>query len=151
MTAVRDSGLKRTRKLDGSLKAAGIGGRASAPLGARAANLAPAPHPGPTTSIRFTLGDPTMLAPLAAAAALSLVSPIGASPARPILVAENAAGEAQSGHGEATAPAAAHGHAGEKAASPRGSASGQNPTGAPNPATPWSGVGADGVSGPNQR
>lgn len=91
-----------------------------------------------------------MLAPLATAAVLAFSSPAAPTTTRPILIAENAATEAQPAHGEATAPAAAHGHAGEKASSPRGSASGQNPTGAPNPATPWSGVGADGVSGTNQ-
>lgn len=90
-----------------------------------------------------------MLAPLAAAALLSVSTPAGAPPARPILLAENTATEGHASPAEAAAPAGSHGHASGEPSRARGEASGQNPTGAPKAATPWSGVGANGVSGTN--
>ena len=47
-----------------------------------------------------------MLAPLATALLLSVASPASAAPARPILLAENAAPEAHPSQAEASAPAA---------------------------------------------
>lgn len=92
-----------------------------------------------------------MLAPLATALALSFTSPTAAPAPRPIVLAENTEGEAKPAHGEAAPAAGAHGHGAAEPSKPRGEASGQNPTGAPNPATPWSGVGGNGVSGTNPR
>ena len=92
-----------------------------------------------------------MLAPLATAVLLSVASPASAAPARPILLAENAAPEAHPSQAEASAPAATHGEPKGEPSRPRGEASGQNPTGAPKAVNPWNGVGADGVSGMNQR
>ena len=92
-----------------------------------------------------------MLAPLATAVLLSVTSPANASTARPILLAENSAPEAHPSPAEASATAAPHAKPAGEPSRPRGDASGQNPTGAPKAVNPWNGVGADGVSGMNQR
>lgn len=90
-----------------------------------------------------------MLAPLATAAVLSFSSPAGAPPARPVVLAQQAATEGHATHAETSAPAGSHGHSAGETSRPRGEASGQNPTGAPKAPNPWNGVGANGVSGTN--